>query len=308
MASKLDISRPTIAKWHRRFLEAGIQGLPSRYRVRAPRKLTAQDRAPVLAATRRPTPNGTTHWSCRRLAAPVGLSKNIVQSVWRETDPQPHRLARYMASTDPDFETKAAYIIGLYLEPPGHAALFCIDEKTATQALDRRDRVLPLSPGRVERHGFEYKRHGTLSLYAALNIQTDEVHSKPDDAAHEPGLRRVGEVVATSEPEQGIHVLLDNLSADKTKTVAAFLDEHPNVTLHFTPLHSSWLNQVAMLLWFSKAQWAVLCRGIFTSTAASARKPRRHISLREACEAVPSKVCRPNEADSRGKVISETAH
>ena len=121
VASKLDISRPTIAKWRRRFLDDGIEGLASRYRGRAPWRFTAQIRARVLAATRRRPPDGTTHWSCRRLAAHLGLSKNIVQRVWREADLRPHRLARYTASTDPDFETKAD-IIGLYLEPPQDGA------------------------------------------------------------------------------------------------------------------------------------------------------------------------------------------
>ena len=172
--------------------------------------------------------------------------------------------ARYMASTDPDFETKAADIIGLYLDPPRHAAVFCLDEKTAIQVLDRRDRVLPLSPGHVERHGFEYKRHGTLSLYAALNIQTGDVVGRTT-ARHtsQDFVGFLGEVVATCEPDQEIHVILDNLSGHKTKLVAAFLDEHPNVKLDFTPTYSSWLNQVE--LWFSKVQRDVLLRGIFTS-------------------------------------------
>ena len=178
VATKVDLSRPTIAKWPRRFLKDGIEGLTSRYRGRSPWKLAAGVRARVLAARRRSPPDGTTHWSCRRLAAHLGVSKNIVQRVWREAEMRPHRLARYMDSTDPDFETKAPDIIGLYLDPARHAAVFCLDEKTAIQAHDRRDRVLPLSPGRVERHGFENKRHGTLSFYAALNIQIGDVVGK----------------------------------------------------------------------------------------------------------------------------------
>ena len=136
--------------------------------------------------------------------------------------------------------------------------------RPAIQALDRRDRVLPLSPGRVERHGFEYKRHGTLSLYAALNIQTGDVVGKTT-ARHtsQDFVGFLGKVVVTCAPEQEIHVILDNLSAHKTKLVAAFLDEHPNVKFHFTPAYSSWLNQVE--LWFSKVQRDVLSRGIFTS-------------------------------------------
>ena len=256
----------------------------------------------------RAPPDGTTHWSCRRLAAHLAVSKNIVQRVWREADLRPHRLARYMASTDPDFETKAADIIGLYLDPPRHAAVFCIDEKTAMQALDRRDRVLPLSPGRVERHGFEYKRNGTLSLYAALNIQTGEVHGKTT-ARHtsQDVVGFLGDVVATCEPDQEIHVILDNLSAHKTKTVAAFLDEHPNVRPHFTPTYSSWLNQVE--LWFSKVQRDVLARGIFTSTVDLARKLRRYIAA-YAKQAKPFrwKYADPTRRIHHGTLNSGTVH
>jgi hypothetical protein len=129
-----------------------------------PFKLTPALRAKVLAATRRKPKDGSTHWSCRKLAAELGISKDLVHRIWQEAGVRPHRLERYMASPDPDFESKAADIIGLYLQPPKHAAIFCVDEKTAIQALDRLDSVLPLSPGRAERHGFEYYRPGTLSL------------------------------------------------------------------------------------------------------------------------------------------------
>ena len=259
VAAKLDVSRPTIAKWRRRFLEQGVNDLCSTYPGRAAWKLTARVRARILAATRRPPPDGTTHWSCRRLAAHLGLSKDLVQRAWREADLRPHRLARYMASNDPDFEQKAADIIGLYLNPPPHAAVFCVDEKTAIQALDRRDRVLPLSPGRIERHGFEYKRNGTLSLYAALNIQTGEVHGKTTVRhTSQDFVGFLGEVVTTCEPHQEIHVILDNLSAHKTKTVAAFPDDHPNVKLYSTPTYSSWLSQLE--LWIPNVRRDVLSR------------------------------------------------
>jgi len=148
----------------------------------------------------------------------------MVHKVWQEAGLKPHRLERYMASNDPDFERKAADIIGLYLDPPQHAAVFSVDEKTAIQALDRRDRVLPLPPGRAERRGFEYKRNGTLSLYAALNTKTGAVQGKT--AAHHTSHEFVdflGEVVAGCEPGREIHIICDNLSAHKTKLVAAFL-------------------------------------------------------------------------------------
>ena len=277
VARKLDTSTPTVGKWKKRFLEHGLDGLETHRPGQPPSKLTARLRAKILNATRRQPRDGSTHWSCRKLAQHLGISKDLVHRVWREADLKPHRLERYMASNDPDFERKAADIIGLYLNPPRHAAVFCVDEKTAIQALDRRDRVLPLSPGRAERHGFEYKRNGTLSLYAALNTKTGQVHGKTA-ARHtsQDFVAFLGEVVGRCEPHREIHIILDNLSAHKTKKVAAFLDQHPNVALHFTPTYSSWLNQVE--LWFSKLQRDVIARGVFTSTADLARKLRRYIN------------------------------
>ena len=275
--SKLDTTAPTIARWKRRFVEGGLDGFETRRPGQPPAKLTPKLRARILSATRRKPRDGSTHWSCRKLAAELGLSKTMVHNVWQEAGLKPHRLERYMASTDPDFERKAADIIGLYLHPPQHAAVFAVDEKTAIQALDRRDRILPLSPGRAERHGFEYKRCGTLSLFAALNTRTGEVHGKTAVRhTSQDFVAFLGEVVARCRPGEEIHVILDNLSAHKTKLVAAFLAEHPNVRLHFTPTYASWLNQVE--IWFSKLQRDVIARGVFTSTADLARKLRRYIN------------------------------
>ena len=181
-----------------------------------------------------------------------------------------------MASPDPDFEPKAADIIGLYLNPPQHAAVFCVDEKTASQALDRNDPVLPLSPGRAERHGFEYYRHGTLSLYAALEVKSGQVHGKT--AARHTSQEFVGfleDLVRPSRRGQQIHIILDNLSAHKTKQVEQFLTAHPNVHFHFTPTYSSWLNQVE--IWFSKIERDVIARGVLTSVRDLARKLMRYI-------------------------------
>lgn len=200
----------------------------------------------------------------------------LVARVWARAGVQPHRMERYMASDDPDFETKAADILGLYLKPPQHAAVFCVDEKTAIQALDRLDPVLPFSPGRVERHGFEYYRHGTLSLYAALNTKTGEVLGKT--ASRHTSAEFVAflaDLVAHQPAEREIHVIVDNLSAHKTQQVRDFLAEHPNVSLHYTPTYSSWLNQVE--LWFSKIERDVIARGVFTSVQDLAKKLMRYI-------------------------------
>src|ERR1700730_4354741 len=164
-----------ISGWRRRFLAERLARLYSRHAGRAVDKRTPRLDAKMLQCTRRGPRGGATHWSSRKLAAELGVSHMMVARVWARAGLKPHRIERYMASDDPDFEAKAADIIGLYLNPPQHAALFCVDEKTAIQALDRLDPVLPLSPGRAERHGFEYYRHGTLSLYAALNPRTGEV-------------------------------------------------------------------------------------------------------------------------------------
>ena len=153
---RLGTTNPTIIRWKERFLAWGMDGLDTNHPGQPPYRLTTKLRAKVLNGTRKEPGDGSTHWSCRKLAHALGMSKDLVHRIWREAGIKPHRLDRYMASNDPDFEKKAADIIGLYLQPPQHAAVFCLDEKTAIQALDRLDPVLPLSPGRAERHGFEY--------------------------------------------------------------------------------------------------------------------------------------------------------
>lgn len=194
-----------------------------------------------------------------------------VARVWAKHGLKPHRLDRYMVSNDPNFERKAADIIGLYLNPPQHAAVFCVDEKTAIQALDRKDPVLPLSPGRAERHGFEYYRHGTLSLYAAFNTQTGEVLGKTAERhTSEQFVAFLTALVVTQPAGREIHVIADNLSAHKTRRFTEFLQTYRQVYLHFTPTYSSWLNQVE--LWFAKIEREVIARGIFTSVKDLARK------------------------------------
>jgi transposase len=196
--------------------------------------------------------------------------------VWRQFGLQPHRSRSYTASDDPEFEEKATDIIGLYLKPPAHAAVFCVDEKSAIQALDRLDPVLPLSPGRAERHGFEYYRHGSLSLYGALNTQTGEVLAKTS-ARHTSAefVDFLAKIVDSQLPGREIHVIADNLSAHKTKKVFEFLEANPAVRIHYTPTYSSWLNQVE--IWFSKIQRDVISRGVFTSVKDLASKLMRSI-------------------------------
>jgi transposase len=276
IATMTGCSSRTIALWKQRFAKDGLAGLAARHRGSKPTVLTPALEARIMTWTRRPPPHGATHWSTRSLGRKLGVQHTVIARAWGHAGLQPHRLERYMRSTDPEFETKAADVIGLYLDPPQHAVVFCIDEKTAIQALDRLDPVLPLSPGRAERHGFEYYRHGTLSLYAALNTRTGEVVGHT--AARHTSAEFVGflqTVVETQPRRREMHIIVDNLSAHKTQQVRTFLVAHPSVHLHYTPTYSSWLNQVE--LWFSKIERDVTARGIFTSVTDLRRKLMRYI-------------------------------
>ena len=276
LTDRLGWSSRTTATWKHRFLADRVDGLRSRHRGSKPRVLTPRLEARILARTRQAPADGSTHWSTRKLAKALHITHTMVATVWQRARLKPHRLDRYTRSTDPDFEPKAADVIGLYLEPPQHAAIFSLDEKTAIQALDRLDPVLPLSPGRAERHGFEYYRHGTLSLYAALNTQTGEVIG--DTAPRHTSEEFVAFLTALVDRQprrRPIHIILDNLATHKTQKVRTFLADHPHVQLHFTPTYSSWLNQVE--LWFAKIERDVIARGIFTSVTDLKRKIMRYI-------------------------------
>lgn len=265
-----------ISRWSRRFEVDRLAGLYSRHLGSRPRKLTPALEARILARTQTAPVDGSTHWSTRKLAKALGTHHVMVARVWAKHGLKPHRLARYMTSDDPDFEAKAADVIGLYLNPPVHAAVFCVDEKTAIQALDRLDPVLPLSPGRAERHGFEYFRHGTLSLYAAFNTRTGEVLGKTAERhTSAEFVAFLADLVANQPKGKEIHVIADNLSAHKTKRVDEFLAAHRNVSMHFTPTYSSWLNQVE--LWFAKIERDVIARGVFTSVNDLRKKLMRYI-------------------------------
>jgi transposase len=272
----LGCNRSYITRWKQRFQQQGLAGLYARHQGRKLHKRTPKLEARILSLTRKPPSDGSTHWSSRKLARHLGVNQMMVIRVWKRAGLKPHRIERYMLSDDPDFESKATDVIGLYVNPPQHAAVFCVDEKTHIQALDRLDPVLPMSPGRAERHGFEYYRHGTLSLYAALNTRTGEVvgqtaarHSSEEFVAF------LAHLLAHQPRQREIHIIVDNFSAHKTARVKQFLADHPRVQIHFTPTYSSWLNQVE--LWFAKIERDVISRGIFSSTADLRSKLMRYI-------------------------------
>lgn len=285
LVERFGTSSTTLTRWRKRFCERGVAGLGDELKPGRGDGITAKDEAKILAATQRPPPQPLTHWTTRRLAKKLGYSHMTIARVWKRAGIQPHRLERYCASPDPEFEQKAADIIGLYLDPPAHAAVFCVDEKTAIQALDRKLPILPLSPGRAERHGFEYVRHGTLSLYAALEVHTGHVEGMTAKRHTSDAFISFLEKVITTQPDdREVHIICDNLSAHKTKAVRAWLDERPSVHIHYTPTYSSWLNQVE--IWFGKIQRDLITRGVFTSTTDLRRKLMSYIRLH-------NRDCRP---------------
>jgi transposase len=276
VARHLRCSVNTVRLWRQRFQADGLAGLYGRHQGRHVEADSPALEAKILDRTRQGPKDGSTHWSTRTLAGALGISHMRVARTWAKAGLQPHRMRRYMASDDPEFHKKAADVIGLYLKPPTNAVVFCVDEKTAIQALDRLDPVLPLSAGRAERHGFEYFRHGTLSLFAALNTQTGEVQGKTS-GKHTSAefVAFLAELASGQPPEREIHVIVDNLSTHKTDRVDLFLQEHPQVKLHFIPTYSSWLNQVE--LWFSKIERDVIARGVFSSVKDLAKKLSHYI-------------------------------
>ncbi len=288
-------------------VEGGLEALGDRPRSGRPDRLDPRVEAKILARTQQAPPAPLTHWTTRRMAALVGVSHVTVHRVWQRAGLQPHRLERYLTSDDPDFETKAADVIGLYLHPPRNAVVFSVDEKSHIQALDRLDPVLPLSPGRAERHGFEYKRNGTLSLYAALDVGTGHVEGMTA-ARHTSAefLRFLDRLVAGQPKRRAIHIIADNLSAHKTNSVAAWLAANPRVQIHYTPTYSSWLNQVE--LWFAKIERDMIARGIFTSTADLRRKLMQYIRLHnKTCQPIQWSYSNPKHRITAPR-ISVTGH
>ena len=275
---KLSCDTNFIARWKKRFVAERLAGLYSHHTGRVPNPHSERKEARILKWTLQKKPvDGSTHWSGRKLALELGdVSHMTIARVWSKHGIRPHRVDGYMSSNDVDFEAKAADVIGLYLHPPQHAAVFSVDEKTAIQALDRKDPVLPLTAWRAERHGFEYFRHGTLSLYAAFNTQNGEVLGKTAERhTSAEFVAFLTEIVASQPANKEIHVILDNLSAHKTDRVKSFLTDHPYVHMHFTPTYSSWLNQVE--LWFAKIERDVIARGVFTSVKDLKNKLMRYI-------------------------------
>jgi len=263
--------------WKQCWRDQGLDGLLDAPRAGRPRKVTTAKEAAIVAATQASPPGPLTHWSTRRLARRWGVSHVTVMRIWHKVGLQPHRLERYMASPDPDFEAKAKDILGLYLEPPEKAAVFCIDEKTAIQALDRTQPALPLRPGSPERHTVEYVRHGTVSLFAALEVHSGKVLGRCAPRHTSEAFVDFLEEALAKHRGKTIHVVLDNLSVHKTPVVKAWMAKHPKVQFHFTPTYASWLNQVE--IWLGMITRDCIRRGIFHSVPDLTHQIMQYIRL-----------------------------
>lgn len=278
VAHQLDTTRETVGRWRKRFLEQGLDGLHDEPRPGAPRSVTDEKVEEIVQLTLEGAPENATHWSTRSMARRAGVSAATVQRVWRAFGLQPHRTKSFHLSTDPLFVEKVRDIVGLYLNPPEHAVVLCVDEKTQIQALDRKQPILPMLPGRLERRTHNYRRHGTTSLFAALNIATGEVigslHRRHRAIEFKKFLQRID---AEVPDEFDIHIVMDNSSTHKTKAIQRWLARHPRFHVHFTPTYSSWLNQVER--WFALLTDKMIKRGAHHSVVQLEKDIRRFIQV-----------------------------
>ena len=265
IAQELGVSVPTVLLWRRRFKERGLAGLAEAPHPGRPRSYGRDLRERILAETLTP-PEGMTHWSRARMAKRVGVSASTVGRVWAEGRLKPHRVETFKFSRDPELVPKVTDVVGLYLNPPERAIVLSVDEKTQVQALDRTQPMLPLRPGQVERHTHDYKRNGTLTLSAALEIATGQVTTQTSALhRHEEFLDFLNLLVRTY-PRRELHLVLDNVQTHKTPEVLAWLDRHKRVHFHFTPTSASWMNQIET--WFGILTRQALRRGSFASIRA----------------------------------------
>jgi transposase len=279
IARTLRVGRSTAEKWRSRFLRLRMDGLLDEPRVGAPRTVTDAQVEEVVTKTLEETPRGETHWSRRSMARAVGLSPDTIGRVWRAFGLQPHRTEGFRLSPDPQFIDKVRDIVGLYLSPPANAVVLCVDEKSQIQALARTQPLLPLRPGQVERHTHDYERHGTTTLFAALNVATGEVLRRCQKRhRHREYLRFLNDIDAHVPRELDVHLVVDNYATHKTPRVRRWFAKRPRFHLHFTPTYASWLNQVERL--FADVTTKAIRRGSFYSVKALEQAIEEYLDAR----------------------------
>jgi transposase len=266
IAERLGVTRLTVATWRKRFAAKRLDGLVDEPRPGAPRKLGDDKVAEVVTTTLETMPADATHWSTRSMAKASGVSVSTVHRIWRAFSLQPHRSETFKLSADPLFVEKVRDIVGLYLDPPARALVLCVDEKTGIQALDRTQPLLPMRPGQAERRTHDYERHGTTSLFAALDVRAGTVIGRCMPRHRAPEFRRFLDEVERNVPAGlDVHVVMDNASSHKTKLIRDWFAKRPRWHAHFTPTSSSWINQVERF--FALLTERQIRRGAHRSTA-----------------------------------------
>jgi len=279
IAASVGMSRPTVNRWRARYAERGIDGLADEQRPGRPKMI---DEAKIIAATLTPPPKslGVTHWSSRLLAPRLGVDHSTVAGVWKKYGVKPWKAETFKFSTDPELVAKVTDVIGLYLAPPDNAIVLCVDEKSQIQALDRTQPMLPMQPGFPERRTHDYVRHGTSTLFAALEVATGTVTAacKPRHRHQEflAFLKQVARAYPDDGTGQELHLIMDNYATHKRIEVRNWLAANPRIKVHFTPTSGSWLNMVEV--WFGIIERQAIHRGTFTSVTDLNTKIRAFIN------------------------------
>jgi transposase len=278
IARRERVTKATVGKWRGRFLQRRLDGLLDEPRPGAPRTITDADVEAVITRTLETTPRDATHWSTRSMATASGLSQSAISRIWRAFALQPHRVETFKLSKDPLFVEKVRDIVGLYLDPPDRALVLCVDEKSQIQALDRSAPILPLQPGLPERRTHDYRRHGTTSLFAALDIATGTVIGECHRRHRSQEFLQFLKTIDASVPRAlDIHLILDNYGTHKTPRVRRWLAAHPRFHVHFTPTSASWLNLVER--WFALLSEKQIKRGAHRSTRALEAAIREYLTI-----------------------------
>jgi transposase len=276
IAERLGLSKPTVGIWRKRYLTQQLAGLYDEPRPGGPRSIRDEEIASLLRKTLRTKPKDGTHWTCRSIAAETNLSKSTVQRVWKAFGLQPHRQKHFKISTDPLFVEKVRDIVGLYLNPPDHAVVLCVDEKSQIQALDRTQPTLPLGLGYVEGVTHSYVRHGTTTLFAALDVASGRVLTMCKQRhRHQEFLQFLREIETAVPKQLDVHLIVDNYATHKHPSVRRWLAARPRFHVHYTPTYSSWLNQVE--IWFNIITQRAIRRGSFRSVRDLRHKIERFV-------------------------------
>lgn len=281
VADELDVTPQTVSKWRGRFVRERLDGLTDAPRPGAPRTVQDADVEAVITRTLESKPKDATHWSTRAMAKQAGLSQSTVSRIWRAFGLQPHRQETFKLSTDPLFVEKTRDIVGLYLDPPVKAMVLCVDEKSQIQALDRTQPVLPLAPGVPERQTHDYMRHGTTTLFAALDIATGKVIGRLHRRHRSQEFLKFLKAIDQQVPEDlDVHLVMDNYGTHKTQAVKNWFVRHPRFHVHFTPTSASWLNQVER--WFATLTQKQIRRGTHRSTQQLEQAIRDYLATNNA--------------------------